>query len=81
MSTDCTSVTDLGARKQSLRTSGRCFNCLRKGTVAIFEHSLFTMFLVSITCAIFVANLMSIPYALIPYYNVSGEDVIMLRLG
>ena len=50
-------------------------------TVAIFEHSLFTMFLVSITCAIFVANLMSIPYALIPYYNVSGEDVIMLRLG
>ena len=40
-------------------------------TVAIFEHSLFTMFLVSITCAIFVANLMSIPYALIPYYNVS----------
>jgi len=51
-------------------------------TVAIFEHSLFTMFLVSITCAIFVANLMSIPYALIPYYNVSGEeDVIMLGLG
>ena len=45
-------------------------------TVAIFEHSLFTMFLVSITCAIFVANLMSIPYALIPYYNVSGDQYV-----
>jgi len=33
MSTDCTSVTNLGTRKQILRTSGRCFNCLRKGHI------------------------------------------------
>ena len=39
--------------------------------IAIFEHSLFTMFLLSISVSIFVANLMSIPYALIPFYKVS----------
>lgn len=30
-SPNCTSVTTVSARKQILRTSGRCFNCLRKG--------------------------------------------------
>ena len=30
-STDCTSVPSISARKQILRTSGRCFNSLRKG--------------------------------------------------
>ena len=29
-SANCTSVTEVGARKQLLKTSGRCFNCLRK---------------------------------------------------
>ena len=39
--------------------------------IAIFEHSVFTMFFLSFSFAIFVANLMSIPYALIPFYKVS----------
>ena len=39
--------------------------------IAIFEHSIFTMFLLSTSVSIFVANLMSIPYALIPFYKVS----------
>ena len=30
-STDCTSVPSVSTRKQILKTSGRCFNCLRKG--------------------------------------------------
>ena len=30
-STECTTVSSISARKQILRTSGRCFNCLRKG--------------------------------------------------
>ena len=30
-SADCTSVPSVNARRQILRTSGRCFNCLRKG--------------------------------------------------
>ena len=30
-STDCMSVPSVSARKQILKTSGRCFNCLRKG--------------------------------------------------
>ena len=30
-STDCKTVISLTARKQTLRDSGRCFNCLRKG--------------------------------------------------
>ena len=30
-STDCTSVPSVNRQKQILRTSGRCFNCLRKG--------------------------------------------------
>ncbi len=30
-SADCSSVLDVGARKQILRTSGRCYNCLRQG--------------------------------------------------
>ena len=30
-STECSAVTNVGARRQILRTSGRCFNCLRKG--------------------------------------------------
>lgn len=32
-STDCSVVTDIAARKQILRTSGRCFNCLRKNHI------------------------------------------------
>ena len=32
-SVSCTSVTSVSARKQILKTSGRCFNCLRKGHV------------------------------------------------
>ena len=39
--------------------------------IAIFEHSVFTMFFLSFSFAIFIANLMSIPYALIPFYKVS----------
>ena len=31
---DCTMVTGVSARKQILRNSGRCFNCLRKGHAA-----------------------------------------------
>ena len=30
---DCATVTSISARKQILRNSGRCFNCLRKGHV------------------------------------------------
>ena len=30
-STECTTVSSISARKQILRTSGRCFNCIRKG--------------------------------------------------
>lgn len=30
-STDCTSVPNVSARKEILKTSGRCFYCLRKG--------------------------------------------------
>ena len=29
--TSCSIITDIEARKQSLRKSGRCFSCLRKG--------------------------------------------------
>ena len=39
--------------------------------ITIFQHSIFTMFLLTISVSIFVANLMSIPYALIPFYKVS----------
>ena len=30
---DCTTVTNVNARKQMLRSNGRCFNCLRKGHI------------------------------------------------
>ena len=33
-SASCSSVTDVAARKQSLRSSGRCFNCLRRNHVS-----------------------------------------------
>ncbi len=34
-STDCKNVISLTARKQTLRDSGRCFNCLRKGHLGL----------------------------------------------
>ena len=33
-STSCTTVTDIAARKQVLKTSGRCFNCLRRNHIS-----------------------------------------------
>ena len=39
-SKDCTTVTDVGARKQILRSSGRCYNCLRKGHIGRHCRSL-----------------------------------------
>ncbi len=34
--TECTTVTEVGTRKQILRKSGRCFNCLRRGHILRF---------------------------------------------
>ena len=34
LSTNCPNVTDIAARKQTLKTSGRCFNCLRRNHVS-----------------------------------------------
>ena len=39
--------------------------------IAIFEHSVYTMLLLSISGAISISHLMSIPYALFPFYRVS----------
>ena len=33
-STECTTITDVKARRDILKSSGRCFNCLRRGHVA-----------------------------------------------